>query len=168
MTNIDRPEALQEAILEAVAHARPLELVGAGTKRGYGLPVAAQQTLSAAGLRGVVDYQPNELILVVRPGTPLAEVESTLAEAGQMLAFEPPTWDAAATIGGVVACNLSGPRRFKAGAARDHLLGFQAVTGRGEFIRGGGRVVKNVTGYDMSKLMCCLRPWREPWAASVR
>jgi glycolate oxidase FAD binding subunit len=77
-----------------------------------------------------------------------------LAERRQMLAFEPPHWGAGATLGGAIACNLSGPRRFKAGAARDHLLGFQAVTGRAELIRGGGRVVKNVTGYDMSKLLC--------------
>lgn len=147
-------EELQTVIAGALENEQTLEVIGAGTKRSYGRPVTATHTISVRDISGVVDYQPTELILVVRPGTPLREVESLIAEQGQMLAFEPPTWDEQATIGGVVACNLSGPRRFKSGAARDHLLGFQAVTGRGEIIRGGGRVVKNVTGYDMSKLMC--------------
>ena len=145
---------IQALIAEAVRGGEPLEVCGSGSKRGYGRPVAARRTLSTAGIAGVVDYQPRELICVVRPGTPLAELERVLAREGQMLAFEPPHWGEGATIGGTVAANLSGPRRFKAGAARDHLLGFQAVTGRGDAVRGGGRVVKNVTGYDLSKLMC--------------
>ena len=147
-------EALQQRIAAAAERHTPLEPLGAGTKRGYGRAVAGAQALDVRGLAGVVDYLPQELICVVLPGTPLAELEALLAERRQMLAFEPPHWAAGATIGGVIACNLSGPRRFKAGAARDHLLGFQAVTGRGEAIRGGGRVVKNVTGYDLSKLVC--------------
>ena len=114
----------------------------------------APRKLSLAGLKGIVDYQPGELIVVVLPGTPLSELEAALAGRGQRLAFEPPQWGMGATIGGVVACNLSGPRRVQAGAVRDHLLGFTAVTGRGELVHGGGRVVKNVTGYDLSKLMC--------------
>jgi glycolate oxidase FAD binding subunit len=146
--------SLQDQIAAAADRRTPLEPMGAGTKRGYGRAVANAAPLDLRDLAGVVDYEPNELICVVRPGTPLAELEALLAERRQMLAFEPPRWAPAATIGGVVACNLSGPRRFKAGAARDHVLGFQAVTGRGELIRGGGRVVKNVTGYDLSKLMC--------------
>jgi len=148
------PEAVQEVVLAALEAGTPLAVQGAGTKADFGRPMGAAATLALDGLSGVVDYQPGELILVVRPGTPLAEVERTVAEAGQMLAFEPPAWHERATIGGVVACNLAGPRRFKAGAARDHLLGFTAVSGRGELIHGGGRVVKNVTGYDLSKLMC--------------
>jgi glycolate dehydrogenase FAD-binding subunit len=147
-------EAVQEHIQAAIAAGEALAVEGAGSKRGYGRPVRAPRTLRLAGLRGIVEYQPHELILVARPGTPLAELEATLEAAGQGFAFEPPHWDAAATLGGVIGCNLSGPRRFKAGAARDHLLGFQAVTGTGEVVRGGGRVVKNVTGYDLSKLMC--------------
>ena len=157
----DRP-VLQPATLEdvqahvqaALAAGEPLEVLGGGSKRAYGRPVQAPRTLSLAGLRGIVDYQPHELILVARAGTPLTEVEAALAEAGQALAFEPPHWGATATLGGVLACNLAGPRRFKAGAARDHLLGFQAVTGTGDVVRGGGRVVKNVTGFDLPKLMC--------------
>lgn len=147
-------EALQERIAAAAERHTPLEPLGAGTKRGYGRAVAGAQALDVRGLAGVVDYLPQELICVVLPGTPLTELEALLAERRQMLAFEPPHWAPGATVGGVVACNLSGPRRFKAGAARDHLLGFQAVTGCGEAIRGGGRVVKNVTGYDLSKLVC--------------
>jgi glycolate oxidase FAD binding subunit len=151
-------ESLQQQIAAAADQRTPLEPMGAGTKRGYGRAVAGAvpgvTALDVRELAGVLVYQPEELICVVRPGTPLAELEAVLAERRQMLAFEPPHWAPGATVGGVVACNLSGPRRFKAGAARDHLLGFQAVTGRGEVIRGGGRVVKNVTGYDLSKLVC--------------
>ncbi|MCZ6647336.1 MAG: glycolate oxidase subunit GlcE [SAR324 cluster bacterium] len=147
-------EEVQDCVMAALSNEAPLEVMGGGSKRFYGRSVEAPRVLSLAGMKGMVDYQPHELIAVVRPGTPLAEFENTLAESGQMLAFEPPHWGAAATIGGAVACNLSGPRRVKAGAARDHLLGFQAVTGRGDIVMGGGRVVKNVTGYDLSKLMC--------------
>jgi glycolate oxidase FAD binding subunit len=148
------PEQIQQRIADAQEHGTALAPVGGGTKRGYGRAVEGAQALDVRGLGGIVDYQPQELIVVARPGTPLAELEALLAERRQMLAFEPPHWGAGATLGGAIACNLAGPRRFKAGAARDHLLGFQAVTGRGELIRGGGRVVKNVTGYDMSKLLC--------------
>ena len=147
-------EAVQGHILDAGKAGESLEVVGSGSKRNYGRPVEAAHTLSLAGLNGIVDYQPHELILVARPATPLAELEATLSAAGQMLAFEPPHWGEGATLGGAIGCNLSGPRRIKAGAARDHLLGFQAVTGTGDVIRNGGRVVKNVTGYDLSKLMC--------------
>jgi glycolate oxidase FAD binding subunit len=144
---------LQQLVADAAATGEPLEVVGGGSKRWYGRPVASRQAVSMAGCSGIVDYQPQELICIAKPGTPLAALEKLLDEHGQMLAFEPPHWGDAATLGGTIACNLSGPRRFKAGAARDHLLGFQAVTGRGESIRGGGKVVKNVTGYDLSKLI---------------
>lgn len=145
---------LQQIVAEAAAAGKPLEVLGGGSKRWYGRPVDSCQALAMTGFSGVVDYQPEELICIARPGTPLSTLERLLDQHGQMLAFEPPHWGDAATLGGTAACNLSGPRRFKAGAARDHLLGFQAVTGRGEVIRGGGKVVKNVTGYDLSKLMC--------------
>ena len=116
-------------------------------------------TVDLGALSGVVDYEPSELVLTVRPATPLGQIETMLAERGQMLAFEP--WDhgavfgqaGGATIGGIVAAGVSGPRRVSAGGARDHLLGFEAVSGRGEIFRGGGKVVKNVTGYDVSKVI---------------
>jgi len=149
----DSTAAVQKCVQSAVRDAAPLEVVGGGSKRFYGRPVAASRMLSLAKLSGVIDYQPAELLVVVRPGTRLAALERTLAESKQALAFEPPHWGVAATVGGTVACNLSGPRRVRAGAARDHLLGFEAVTGQGQIVRGGGRVVKNVTGYDLSKLM---------------
>ena len=147
-------EEVQQCVQAAVSRAEPLEVIGNGTKRQIGLPVKAGRQLTLARMNKVLDYQPEELILVVEPGASLAELRQTLREKGQALAFDPPTWGEGATIGGTIGANLSGPGRFKGGAARDHLLGFQAVTGRGEIIRGGGRVVKNVTGYDLSKAMC--------------
>ena len=149
----DSPEALKAQILEANQAGEILEVIGNGSKREFGRPVKTVKTLSTSALSGIIDYQPQELLVVAGAGTPLAQLEAALAEKGQMLPFEPPHWGNA-TIGGVLACNLSGPRRIRSGAARDHLLGFQAVTGAGDLVRGGGRVVKNVTGYDMSKLMC--------------
>lgn len=145
---------VQERLAAATAAQRPLEILGGGTKRFYGRAMRDADPLRTSGLTGIVDYEPRELIVIARAGTPLAELEAALEKERQELAFEPPHWGAGATLGGTLACNLSGPRRFKAGAARDHLLGFQAVSGRGEVFRGGGRVVKNVTGYDLSKLMC--------------
>lgn len=148
------------AVVElACAQGRALEIVGTGTKRALGRPVLADQRLDLSELSGVIDYEPAELVLTARPGTPLAEVEALLAGAGQALAFEPPDYselfgsDHGGTLGGVIAANLSGPRRIKAGAARDHLLGFKGVTGHGRAFRSGGRVVKNVTGYDLAKLI---------------
>lgn len=150
----------QAAIAEAVATSRPLELVGAGSKRGFGRPVVADAVLDLSALRGVTLYEPEELVLTAGPGTPMIEIEALLAQSGQELAFEPPDLGplyggaaGAGTLGGVIACNLSGPRRIRAGAARDHFLGAKAVSGRGEAFKTGGRVVKNVTGYDLSKLL---------------
>src|SRR6267154_4562390 len=151
---------LRDAVAEALAAEEPLELVGGGSKRGLGRPVQAAHTLDLSRLSGIRDYAPSELVLTVGAATPLAEIERALAKHNQMLAFEPPGWggllgveDAAPTLGGVLACNLSGPRRVKAGAARDHFLGFHAVSGRAEIFKAGGKVVKNVTGYDLPKLM---------------
>lgn len=138
----------------------PLEILGHGSKRGFGRPVQATHQLDLSGLSGIILYEPEELVLTCRAGTAMAEIEAALKARNQQLAFEPAGLAALyggdagrGTIGGVLACNLSGPRRIKAGAARDHFLGFKAVSGRGEAFQAGGRVVKNVTGYDLCKLM---------------
>jgi len=156
----DNPEQVREAIAWAAAESVPLELVGGGSKRALGRPVQTEYRLDLSALAGVSLYEPEELVMSVGPGTRLAEIETLLAERRQQLGFEPADLGPAlglpagtGTIGGVFACNLSGPRRFKAGAARDHLLGFKAVSGRGEAFKSGGRVVKNVTGYDLCKLL---------------
>lgn len=144
----------------AAAEESPLEILGHGSKRGIGRPQQSEHTLDLSKLTGVTLYEPAELVLSAKAGTPLAEIEKLLAENGQQLAFEPMDYGpllggtpGRGTIGGVLAANLSGPRRLKAGAARDHILGINAVAGRGEAFKSGGRVVKNVTGYDLSKLM---------------
>lgn len=184
-------DQLAELIRWAASEERALEVVGVGTKRGIGRPVDAPVRLSLHAMAGIVDYEPEELVLTVRAGTTMAEIDAALAARHQMLAFEPGDWsallqegdeavpdgdvrggsdpperpsagaavatrsgsNAGGTVGGVIACNLSGPRRIKSGAARDHLLGFHAVGGRGEVFKSGGRVVKNVTGFDLSKLI---------------
>lgn len=158
-----RPDSgaqVTEAIAWAAAERAPLEIVCRGSKRGLGRPVQAAHSLDLSALTGITLYEPEELVLAARVGTPLIEIEETLAERNQHLAFEPPdlgpllgneTDDG--SIGGILACNLSGPRRLKSGAARDHFLGVAAVSGRGEGFKSGGRVVKNVTGYDLCKLL---------------
>ncbi|MGI6851052.1 glycolate oxidase subunit GlcE [Mesorhizobium sp. 1B3] len=142
----------------ALEQEAPLEIVGHGSKRNIGRPQQTEHMLDLSGLVGVTLYEPEELVLSARAGTPLAEIEELLARNGQQLAFEPMDYGpllggtaGRGTIGGVLAANLSGPRRLKAGAARDHILGVHAVSGRGEAFKSGGRVVKNVTGYDLSK-----------------
>src|SRR3954469_8755246 len=150
---------LRDSVATALAAEEPVEIVGGGSKRALGRPMQTPHTLDLSRLSGIRDYAPNELVLTAGAATPLAEIERALADAGQMLAFEPPDWrgllggEGEPTLGGVLACNLSGPRRIKAGAARDHFLGFRAVSGRGEAFKAGGKVVKNVTGYDLCKLM---------------
>lgn len=151
---------LRDAIASALATEEPVELVAGGTKRGLGRPLQTPHLVDLTRFSGVRDYAPNELVLTAGAATPLGAIERALAAAGQMLAFEPPDWRAllgqahgSQTLGGIIACNLSGPRRIKAGAARDHFLGFSAVSGRGEAFKAGGKVVKNVTGYDLPKLM---------------
>jgi glycolate oxidase FAD binding subunit len=154
---------LRDTVGDALAAEEPLEIVAGGTKRELGRPLQLPRTLDLSRLAGIRDYAPSELVLTAGAATPLAEIDAALAAAGQMLAFEPPDWDALyglppgaagrRTLGGVIACNLSGPRRIKTGAARDHFLGFRGVSGRGEVFKAGGKVVKNVTGYDLAKLM---------------
>ncbi|HLZ73993.1 glycolate oxidase subunit GlcE [Phenylobacterium sp.] len=148
-----------EIVAGAGGAGRALEIVGGGTKRGIGGGPAADGVLSLASLSKVIDYAPEELVLTAQPGVTLAALEKLVAAQAQMLPFEPPHLakllgaKGRPTLGGALAANLSGPRRIRAGAARDHFLGLEAVTGRGELIKAGGKVVKNVTGYDLSKLM---------------
>ena len=150
---------LAETIAAAMNRDEPMEVIAGGSKRALGRKVAATHVLDLSAFSGIGLYEPEELVLTAGPATPLAEIEAALGAHRQHLAFEPPDWRhlwnsaAAPTLGGALACNLAGPRRIKDGAARDHHLGFRAVSGRGEPFKSGGRVVKNVTGYDLSKLM---------------
>lgn len=168
MTEHLRPETIEQtvqAVRWAVAESQALDVVGSGSKRGLGRPCSAAARLDTSALSGIVAYEPEELVLTARAGTSMAEIEAALGERRQQLLFEPPNLgpllgadggagsNIGGTLGGVIACNLSGPRRNLSGAARDHLLGFHAVSGRGEVFKSGGRVVKNVTGFDLSKLI---------------
>lgn len=144
--------ALAEAIRAAAGARRPLCVRGGGTKDFYGgEPVG--EPLDTRGYAGIVAYDPSELVVTARCGTPLAELESTLASNGQMLAFEPPHFGEGATLGGCVAAGLSGPRRATAGAVRDFVLGTRLIDGQGRVLVFGGQVMKNVAGYDVSRLV---------------
>jgi glycolate oxidase FAD binding subunit len=154
------PKQVEDAICWVLAQGKTLELIGHGSKRAIGRAAQWDATLDLSALSGITLYEPEELVLSAKAGTPLHEIEALVAEKRQELAFEPMDYapllggeTGAATIGGVIASNLSGPRRIKSGAARDHFLGFSAVSGRGETFKSGGRVVKNVTGYDLCKLI---------------
>ncbi len=157
----ETPDQVQEAVRWALAEGRSFEVFGRRTRRGYGRPGTATDRLDLSALSGIELYEPDELVMSARAATALGEVVTTLAERRQRLAFEAPDWgplvggedNSSGTIGGLFACNLAGPRRIQAGAARDHILGFHAINGRGEHFKSGGRVVKNVTGFDLSKLM---------------
>ena len=148
-----------ELVREAYDTGTPLAIVGGDTRAGLGKPVQAARTLSSRGLTGITAYDPQEMVLTARAGTPMSEIEATLAENRQRLVFEPMDHrtlyrtEGEPTIGGVAAVNASGPRRFQSGAARDSLLGVRFVNGTGEIVRGGGRVMKNVTGLDLPKIM---------------
>ncbi|WP_413711041.1 FAD-binding protein [Rhizobium sp. Rhizsp82] len=156
------PESEDEAaalIRDHDAAGRPLAISGGGTRAGFGNRVEAEDTLRSTRLSGIVAYNPGEMVMTARAGTPVAEIEAALAANGQMMAFEPMDHrgvmgtSGEPTIGGVFAANVSGPRRFISGAARDSLLGIRFVNGRGEIVRNGGRVMKNVTGLDLVKLL---------------
>ncbi|ALG69884.1 2-hydroxy-acid oxidase [Azospirillum thiophilum] len=148
-----------DAVRWALSAGEPLEILGSGSRRGLGRPVQAGHALDLSGLSGVVAYESEELVLTALAGTPMATIRDMLADRGQHLAFEPPAIDGdgcgegGGTLGGLIASGLAGPRRISAGSARDHTLGIAGVSGRGEAYKGGGKVVKNVTGYDMPKLM---------------
>jgi glycolate oxidase FAD binding subunit len=150
---------LVEMVEDALAGKTPLELVGTATKRALGRPTQTAATLDLSGFSEISLYEPEELVITAGAGARLNDVKKQLADKGQEFAFEPPDLSRllgsahAGTLGGMLATNLSGPRRLKAGAARDHVLGVTGVSGRGEVFKGGGRVVKNVTGYDLPKLM---------------
>ena len=144
--------ALAERIRAAAESRRPLRIRGGGSKDFYGGALTGE-VLDTRGCAGLVSYEPSELVVTARGGTPLAELEAALAENGQMLAFEPPHFAPGATLGGCVAAGLSGPRRAAAGALRDFVLGVRLIDGRGRLLTFGGQVMKNVAGYDVSRLL---------------
>jgi glycolate oxidase FAD binding subunit len=157
MRPIDERE-FARVLAEAHATKTPLEVMGAGSKQAIGRPMQTAASVSSRAMRGITLYEPTEMVMAARTGTPLSQVETALAERGQMLAFEPVDYGpmlggetAQASIGGVFAANVSGARRVAIGAARDHLLGIRGVNGRGEVFKSGGRVMKNVTGYDLCR-----------------
>lgn len=147
---MDIAQHLAEQVMEAVAAKMPLAIAGAGTRAA---PDPGGKPLPVSGHHGIVDYEPRELYITARAGTSLAAIEAELAGSGQMLAFEPPRFAANSTLGGAIASGASGPRRPYAGAARDFVLGCRIINGRGETLRFGGQVMKNVAGYDVSRLM---------------
>lgn len=156
---IFKPESERDVaavVAEAAAAKTTLTIEGGGSKRHLGRLVPPSDVLKMSALSGIVSYEPEELVITVRAGTPLSEIENALAEKNQCLAFEPASWsfdpEAAPTIGGTVAAGVAGSRRVALGGARDHLIGFRAVNGSGEIFKAGGKVVKNVTGYDLPKL----------------
>lgn len=160
------PATTENQVVDAVQTARewrsPLEILAGGSKRAFGRPaVTMGSVLDVSGLAGIVAYEPEELILTARPGTPVAEIEAVLAQRHQRLGFEPPDWGpllgagaGLGTIGGAISCDANGPARVRCGAVRDSLLGFRGVNGFGEAFKAGGKVVKNVTGFDIPKLVC--------------
>lgn len=144
---------LREQILQAAASQTPLTIQGGNTKSFYGEQVQTATVLDTTAYSGIVEYDAPELVITARCGTPLKDIEAALAEKGQMLAFEPPHFGDKATLGGCVASALSGPRRAHAGAVRDFILGTKLLNGKGEHLEFGGQVMKNVAGYDVSRLL---------------
>jgi glycolate dehydrogenase FAD-binding subunit len=163
MSDILKPrdaKEVEQAVHWAFTHEKTLEVLGQSSKRLIGRPIETDKMLDLSAISGITLYEPAELVLSARAGTPLSQIETLLNENDQELAFEPMDYSLIlnqpverGTLGGTIAANLSGPRRIKVGAARDHFLGVTAVTGRGEIIKSGGRVVKNVTGYDLCKVL---------------
>ena len=152
MSDHDYSATLLDAVVTARADGEKIRIEGAGTKAKLGRAVEGK-TLDVRNHRGVVSFEPTELVITARTGTTIAELDAALAEKGQILPFEPPRFDGSATLGGTLAAGLSGPRRPFAGAARDVVLGVRVITGKGEHLRFGGEVIKNVAGYDVSRLM---------------
>ncbi len=153
-------EEISKIVKECYKKNIPIEIVGTNSKRQIGRNFQAEKTLDLSYYSGIIEYKPEELYIKVKAGTPIRVIKEQLDKNHQQLAFEPndfgPLFEGnnnEGTIGGVVSCNFSGPRRFKVGSARDHILGFQGVNGKGEIIKSGGTVVKNVTGYDLSKVL---------------
>jgi len=150
---------VEQVVRAAVASEQPLEIIGHGTRRAIGHPMATNAVLDLSALNAVISYEPNELIITVQAGAPLADVQSLIDSKSQQFAFEPMDTSALlgvsgnGTIGGMIGAGLAGPRRIRAGGARDHLLGAHAVSGFGDSFKTGGKVVKNVTGYDLCKLL---------------
>lgn len=154
----------EDDIVDAVRAARdagtPLEIIGRGTKRDFGRPLAAMNVLDVSGVSGIVSYEAEELVLTARAATPIAEIVAALDERNQQLGFDPVSWGPLlgargnATLGGIVCADCCGSRKLRYGAVRDHVLGFRGVNGFGEAFRAGGKVVKNVTGFDIAKLVC--------------
>ncbi len=149
-----------EIVRAAVNDKKSVEIIGAGTKRGWGRPNEISDLMNISTLSGISLYEPKELVLTAKAGTPINNIIQTLSQNHQQIAFEPPDFSSLyggeknhGTLGGIIATNLSGPRRIQSGAARDYCLGFEAISGRGEKFKSGGRVVKNVTGFDLSKLL---------------
>ena len=163
MAEILKPHSsteVRDIIRAAAADKQTLEILGAGSKRGWGRPLETSAVMDMSLLSGISLYEPEELVLSAGAGTPMNVIHQALVQHHQQLAFEPPDFSPLyggaagdGTLGGVIAANISGPRRLQAGAARDHFLGFGAISGRGEEFKSGGRVVKNVTGFDLSKLL---------------
>jgi len=159
---VPRNEAeIADAVAGAMERGTAFEIISRGGKRNFGRPVAAGTILDVGALSGILKYEPEELVVSARAATPLAEIEAALAERRQMLGFAPADWSAlfggyagGATLAGTVATNACGARRVKAGAVRDHVIGCRFVNGSGEAIKAGGNVIKNVTGFDIPKLMC--------------
>lgn len=150
------PNPLIDPLRDALAHGRSLRIQGHASKAFYGPPVHADACLDTRAHSGIVAYEPTELVLTARAGTPLVDIEAALAERAQALAFEPPHFGPAGaegTLGGAIACGLSGPARASVGCARDFVLGLELIDGRAQVLRFGGQVMKNVAGYDVSRLM---------------
>ena len=153
MNDIDLTEQFCEQICDAVGKGRSLYIAAGGSKDFYGRPCDSEQRIDTTAHCGVLGYEPSELVIQARCGTPLSDIEALLADNGQMLAFEPPHFSETTTLGGAISTGLSGPRRPYRGAARDFVLGTGVINGKGEALRFGGQVMKNVAGYDVSRLM---------------
>ncbi len=163
MAEIFQPQSsaeVRDIIRAAQTDKKSLEILGVGSKQGWGRPMKTSAQLDLSQMSGITLYEPEELVLSAAAGTPMTSIHQALAQHQQQLAFEPPDFSPLfggavgnGTLGGAIAANLSGPRRLQAGGARDHFLGFNAISGRGEEFKSGGRVVKNVTGFDLSKLL---------------